>query len=152
MTGIVQGVGFRPFVYSLAGRYGLGGFVLNDGAGVVVEAEGEARSLDYFGAALEREAPALARVDAVTERAVPPRGESAFTIAESTATGRTALIPPDVATCDECVRELFDPADRRYRYPFVNCTQCGPRFTIVERVPYDRPNTTMAGFPMCADC
>ena len=152
MTGIVQGVGFRPFVYGLADRYGLVGFVLNDGSGVVVEAEGEARSLDDFGVALEREAPALARVDQVSATAVPPRGEPAFTIAESTATGRTALIPPDVATCDDCVRELFDPADRRYRYPFINCTQCGPRFTIVERVPYDRPNTTMAGFPLCADC
>ncbi len=152
MRGIVQGVGFRPFVYGLAGRYHLGGFVLNDGAGVVVEAEGKARNLDDFGEALEHEAPPLARVDEVTETAVPPRGESDFTIAKSAATGRTALIPPDVATCDECVHELFDPADRRYRYPFVNCTQCGPRFTIVERVPYDRPNTTMAGFPMCADC
>jgi hydrogenase maturation protein HypF len=152
VTGIVQGVGFRPFVFGLAGRYGLGGFVLNDGAGVVVEAEGDARSLDGFGVALEHEAPALARVDEVLETPVPTRDESAFTIAESAASRRTALIPPDVATCDECVRELFDPADRRYRYPFVNCTQCGPRFTIVERVPYDRPNTTMAGFPMCADC
>ena len=152
MTGIVQGVGFRPFVYGLAGRYGLGGFVLNDGAGVVVEAEGDVRSLDGFGLALEREAPPLAHVDAVTQTVVPSRGEPTFTIAESAATARTALIPPDVATCDECLRELFDPADRRYRYPFVNCTQCGPRFTIVERVPYDRPNTTMAVFPMCADC
>ncbi|MDX6401919.1 MAG: hydrogenase maturation protein HypF, partial [Gaiellaceae bacterium] len=152
MTGIVQGVGFRPFIYGLAGRYRLGGFVLNDGAGVVVEAEGDVRSLNDFGLALEREAPALARVDEVTETAVPARGESNFTIAESTATGRTALIPPDVATCEECIRELFDPADRRYRYPFVNCTQCGPRFTIVERVPYDRSNTTMAGFSMCVDC
>ncbi len=152
MTGIVQGVGFRPFVFSLAGRYGLGGFVLNDGRGVVVEAEGDERSLEGFGLALEREAPALARVDEVTATDVPARGEVAFTIAESASTGHTALVPPDVATCDECVRELFDPADRRYRYPFVNCTQCGPRFTIVQRVPYDRPNTTMAGFPMCADC
>ncbi len=152
MTGVVQGVGFRPFVYGLAGRYRLGGFVLNDGSGVVIEAEGEAPALDDFHLALQREAPALARVDEVTETATVPRGDSAFTIAESAATGRTALIPPDVATCDACVRELFDPADRRYRYPFVNCTQCGPRFTIVERVPYDRSNTTMAGFPMCAEC
>ncbi len=152
MTGVVQGVGFRPFVYGLAERYRLGGFVLNDGAGVVIEAEGEARSLNDFGLALASEAPALARVDEVSATPVSPRGESDFTIAESAATGRTALIPPDIATCDECLRELFDPADRRYRYPFVNCTQCGPRFTIVERVPYDRPNTTMAGFPLCVDC
>ncbi|MBA3735219.1 MAG: carbamoyltransferase HypF [Actinobacteria bacterium] len=152
VTGVVQGVGFRPFVYGLAERYRLGGFVLNDGAGVVIEAEGEARSLNDFGLALASEAPALARVDEVSATPVSPRGESDFTIAESAATGRTALIPPDIATCDECLRELFDPADRRYRYPFVNCTQCGPRFTIVERVPYDRPNTTMAGFPLCVDC
>jgi hydrogenase maturation protein HypF len=152
VTGIVQGVGFRPFVHRLAGRHGLSGFVLNDGAGVVVEAEGEGPSLDGFGAALAAEAPALARVDAVAETAVPARGDSGFTIAASAPTGRTALIPPDVATCDDCLRELFDPADRRYRYPFVNCTQCGPRFTIVVSVPYDRPRTTMAAFPLCEDC
>ncbi len=150
IMGVVQGVGFRPFVYRLALRHGLGGFVLNDGEGVVVEAEGTA--LDAFAAALVEEAPALARVDSVTAEIVRPRGETEFTIAASAKVGRTALIPPDVATCEECLRELFDPTDRRYRYPFINCTQCGPRFTIVERVPYDRPNTTMAGFEMCADC
>ena len=152
VTGVVQGVGFRPFVYALAGRHGLGGFVLNDGSGVVIEAEGDAGSLDEFRVALERDAPPLARVDDVAEAAVAPRNESAFRIDESSLTGRTALIPADVATCETCVRELFDQDDRRYRYPFVNCTQCGPRFTIVERVPYDRANTTMAGFPMCAEC
>ncbi len=152
MTGIVQGVGFRPFVYTLAERYGLGGFVLNDGEGVVIEAEGAPRSLDDFRTALVRDAPELARINEVSDTATAPQGQSTFTIAASAGTGRTALIPPDVATCDDCVHELFDPDDRRYRYPFVNCTQCGPRFTIVERVPYDRSNTTMAGFPMCADC
>ena len=152
VLGVVQGVGFRPFVYGLATRHGLAGFVLNDGEGVVVEAEGDAQALDRFTAAIPAEAPPLARVDSVASERVPARGEREFRIETSAATGRTALIPADVATCDDCLRELFDPADRRYRYPFVNCTQCGPRFTIVVDVPYDRPNTTMAGFPLCADC
>ncbi len=152
IRGVVQGVGFRPFVYGLATRQGLGGFVLNDGEGVVVEAEGEPGALDTFASALQAEAPSLARVDSVTAEAVAVQGERGFRIEASVATGRTAPIPADVATCDDCLRELFDAADRRYRYPFVNCTQCGPRFTIVRRVPYDRPNTTMAGFELCAAC
>jgi hydrogenase maturation protein HypF len=152
ILGVVQGVGFRPFVYGLARSHGLGGFVLNDGAGVVVEAEGEPAALDAFAAALRRDAPSLARVEAIATETRPACGETEFTIEASTATGRSALIPADVATCDECLRELFDPTDRRYRYPFVNCTQCGPRFTIVRTVPYDRPNTTMAGFPLCPAC
>jgi hydrogenase maturation protein HypF len=152
VTGIVQGVGFRPFVFGLAQRSGLAGFVLNDGHGVLIEAEGPAAALDAFTRALREQAPALARVDSVRAELLSPRGGTAFTIEASVATGRTALIPADVATCDDCLRELFDPLDRRYRYPFVNCTQCGPRFTIVRSVPYDRPNTTMAGFPLCADC
>jgi hydrogenase maturation protein HypF len=152
VDGVVQGVGFRPFVHGLARRHGLAGFVLNDGAGVVVEAEGQADSLAAFAAALTDEAPQLARVRSVAIEELAPRGETRFVIAASTATGRTALIPADVATCADCLRELFDPADRRYRYPFVNCTQCGPRFTIVTATPYDRPNTTMARFEMCADC
>ncbi len=150
VTGVVQGVGFRPFVHGLARRHGVAGFVLNDGQGVVVEAEGT--RIDDFVADLAGEAPPLARVDSVTQEPIEPTGETEFRILASTATGRTALIPADVATCDDCLRELFDPADRRYRYPFTNCTQCGPRFTIVRAVPYDRPNTTMAGFPLCADC
>ena len=152
MTGVVQGVGFRPFVHGLATRLGLAGFVLNDGAGVVVEIEGAPAGLDAFVDALRAEAPSLARIASVAIEPAVPFGEVAFRIAESVASGRTAAIPPDVATCDDCLRELFDPADRRFRYAFVNCTQCGPRFTIVTRVPYDRPNTTMAGFSMCADC
>jgi hydrogenase maturation protein HypF len=152
VAGVVQGVGFRPFVYSLACRHELGGFVLNDGEGVVVEVEGEPSALDAFTAALRDEAPGLARVDGVTARAVSATGEREFVIRASTATVRSALIPPDVATCDDCLSELFDPKDRRYRYPFTNCTQCGPRFTIVRTVPYDRMNTTMAGFPMCREC
>jgi hydrogenase maturation protein HypF len=152
VRGVVQGVGFRPFVFGLAQRHGLGGFVLNDGAGVVVEAEGEPAALDVFAGDLESEAPPLARVDSVTADSIPAIGEREFRIELSAPTARTALIPADVATCDDCLRELFDPADRRYRYPFVNCTQCGPRFTIVVGVPYDRPLTTMAGFPLCAEC
>jgi hydrogenase maturation protein HypF len=143
-------VGFRPFVYRLARSHGLGGYVLNDGDGVVVEVEGS--QIDRFALDLRSKAPQLARIESLTSEVVEPIGESEFSIAESVASGSTALIPPDVATCDECLRELFDPADRRYRYPFINCTQCGPRFTIVRAVPYDRPNTTMAGFPLCAEC
>ncbi len=152
VQGVVQGVGFRPFVYGLARRLELTGFVLNDGSGVVVEAEGAGESLDRFATALRAEAPPLARVDAVVADRIPVAGSEAFTIAASAATVGSALIPADVATCEDCLRELFDPADRRFRYPFVNCTQCGPRFTIVRRVPYDRPNTTMADFPLCDDC
>ena len=152
VRGVVQGVGFRPFVYGLAGRHGLGGFVLNDGDGVTVEAEGDAAALDAFAASLRTDAPPLARVDAVTTEALPVRDDARFTIAPSRPSRGAAAIPPDVATCDDCLRELFDPADRRYRYPFLNCTQCGPRFTIVRSVPYDRASTTMAGFAMCADC
>jgi hydrogenase maturation protein HypF len=152
VVGVVQGVGFRPFVYALARGHRLGGFVLNDGRGVVVEVEGDPAALASFEVGLRTNAPPLASVESITAEPLPPRGEAGFAIVASAATGHSALIPPDVATCDDCLRELFDAADRRYRYPFVNCTQCGPRFTIVTAVPYDRPNTTMAGFPLCADC
>jgi hydrogenase maturation protein HypF len=152
ITGVVQGVGFRPFVHGLASQHALGGFVLNDGGGVVVEAEGEPESLGRFMSAITEEAPALARIDYLAAEAMAPRGEREFRIEPSAGGEATALVPADVATCDECLRELLDSEDRRYRYPFVNCTQCGPRFTIVERVPYDRPNTTMAGFEMCERC
>jgi len=150
--GVVQGVGFRPFVHGLAHRLGLVGFVLNDGEGVVIEAEGPADVLDTFTLALQEDAPALARVEEVIAERMPVRGDDRFSIVESRTTGGSALIPPDVATCDACLAELFNPDDRRYRYPFVNCTQCGPRFTIVRAVPYDRPNTTMADFPLCGAC
>jgi hydrogenase maturation protein HypF len=152
ITGVVQGVGFRPFVYGLAHRQGLGGFVLNDGEGVVIEAEGMPVALDGFATSLREEAPALARVNGLSVERLHASGQGGFEILPSSAAGTAALIPPDVATCDDCLRELFDPADRRYRYAFVNCTRCGPRFTIVRSVPYDRANTTMAGFLMCADC
>ena len=150
--GVVQGVGFRPFVHRLAGRLELAGFVLNDELGVVIEVEGPPERLDAFVVALTTEAPALARVELGADAAIEPRGDTAFTIAPSSAGAGAALIPPDVATCEDCLGELFDPADRRYRYPFLNCTGCGPRFTIVRGVPYDRPLTTMACFPMCGDC
>jgi hydrogenase maturation protein HypF len=153
VEGIVQGVGFRPFVHALAHRLGLAGFVGNDARGVVVEVEGGPAAVARFRAALEREAPPLAVIERVTAEPLAPRGEPGFAIAGSDAGGeRQALVAPDTATCDDCLRELGDPADRRYRYPFVNCTNCGPRFTIIRDVPYDRPATTMAGFAMCAAC
>jgi hydrogenase maturation protein HypF len=152
VRGIVQGVGFRPFVFGLAQRHELGGFVLNDGDGVVIEAEGEEAAIDRFALALEREAPGLARVDSVAVRRLQPRGTAGFTIERSAGQGGSAVIPADAATCGDCLRELFDPSDRRYRYPFINCTQCGPRFTIVTGVPYDRARTTMHSFTLCAAC
>jgi hydrogenase maturation protein HypF len=153
VEGIVQGVGFRPFVHQLASRLGLAGLVGNDAGGVFVEVEGATGAVEAFVRALSSEAPPLAVVDRVTARPLPVRGETGFAIAPSAPGGeRTALVSPDVATCADCLRELQDPADRRHRYPFANCTNCGPRFTIVRDVPYDRPNTTMASFAMCADC
>jgi len=150
--GVVQGVGFRPFVYGVAVRLGLAGFVLNDGSGVLIEAEGEPEALDELVRALRDEAPPLARVEGIGWQGLRPTGAAGFEIRLSVPSARTALIPADVATCDDCLRELRDPADRRYRYPFTNCTQCGPRFTIVRGVPYDRALTTMAAFELCADC
>jgi hydrogenase maturation protein HypF len=153
VEGIVQGVGFRPFVHALAGRLGLAGLVGNDAGGVFVEVEGAADTVERFLEALAAEAPPLAVIERVTATPLPPTGGHGFAIAPSQAGGeRQTLVSPDTATCDDCLRELADPADRRYRYPFVNCTNCGPRFTIVVDVPYDRPATTMAGFAMCADC
>jgi hydrogenase maturation protein HypF len=153
IQGTVQGVGFRPHVYRLAHTLGLGGWVLNDERGVLVEVEGPDPALDAFLRRLSVEAPPLAAVEHVRVEELPPAGESGFRIVESARRGEPeALVSPDAATCDDCLRELFDPADRRFRYPFVNCTNCGPRFTIVRGVPYDRPLTTMAGFRMCAAC
>jgi hydrogenase maturation protein HypF len=153
VEGIVQGVGFRPFVYRLAVRYGLDGFVGNDPEGVFVEAEGDADRLAGFLTDLGRRAPALAVVERLATEAVPATGECGFRIvATGAAARRDTLVAPDTATCAECLAELSDPADRRYRYPFVNCTNCGPRFTIVTDVPYDRHATTMSAFPMCAAC
>jgi len=152
VRGVVQGVGFRPFVWDLAVARGLTGFVLNDGRGVIVEAEGDAVALDDFESALVREAPSVARVDRVNTARLLPVGGQEFVVASSKVEGTGALVPPDLATCDECLRELFDSGDRRHRYPFINCTHCGPRFTIVAALPYDRHNTTMAAFAMCVEC
>jgi len=153
VEGTVQGVGFRPHVYRLSRELELGGFVLNDHRGVVVEVEGAAGVVDLFLERLAAEAPPLAQVERVRARELPATGGLEFTIVESDAGGEPAApVSPDTATCSDCLAELFDPADRRYRYPFVNCTNCGPRFTIVRGVPYDRPLTTMAGFVMCSRC
>ena len=154
VTGTVQGVGFRPYVYRLAGELGLGGFVLNDAHGVLIEVEGDAEVVDRFLARLPSEAPPLAVVEqVVVEEGVVATGERAFAIRHSVGGDvPDAPVTPDTATCDDCLREMLDPADRRFRYPFINCTNCGPRFTIVRGVPYDRPLTTMAGFTMCPEC
>jgi hydrogenase maturation protein HypF len=153
VTGIVQGVGFRPFVYTLGRQLGLTGFVGNDASGVFIEIEGPAEALDRFGARLLAELPPLAEIDQVRATELEVLDSDAFTIVESTdASGPRTIVPPDVATCDDCLAELDDPGDRRHRYPFVNCTNCGPRFTIIRDLPYDRPSTTMSGFPMCPSC
>jgi hydrogenase maturation protein HypF len=152
VAGVVQGVGFRPYVYNLARRLGLAGFVLNDGAGVVVELEGPAEAIEGFLAELRAEPPPRARIDAMDEEEIAPAAETAFVIKESEPGRAQALISPDVAACGDCLDELVDEDDRRYRYPFINCTNCGPRFTIIEGVPYDRPRTTMASFTMCPAC
>ena len=131
VRGIVQGVGFRPFVFRLAEEEHLAGWVLNDSLGVLAEVEGTPGHLDSFERRLKDDAPPLARVIGVEAEPLAPTGETAFVIRPSDkGASRTALISPDVATCDDCLRELFDPADRRYRYPFINCTNCGPRYTI----------------------
>ncbi|WP_089719386.1 carbamoyltransferase HypF [Candidatus Entotheonella palauensis] len=158
VTGVVQGVGFRPFVYNLATQIGLVGTVQNDAAGVLIEVEGEAGQLALFEQALKENAPPLAVVERVVVEPMPspiPLDEwpaSFEIIASQDCAEHTALIAPDVATCADCLRELHNPSNRRYRYPFINCTNCGPRFTIIQGVPYDRPLTTMAGFTMCEAC
>lgn len=153
VEGVVQGVGFRPYVHRLAHEHALAGWVRNDRRGVVLEVEGDARELERFLARLAREAPPLAAIETVRAERLQPMGESRFRILASAGAGAgAALVAPDAAPCDECLTELFEPRDRRYRYPFINCTQCGPRYTIVRGVPYDRPLTTMAGFEMCANC
>lgn len=154
VTGVVQGVGFRPFVHRLARRHELAGHVRNDGGVVITEVEGPPAALERFALAIAAEAPPLARVATVDVELLPVTGGQGFEIRRSTgsaAPGATPL-PPDVATCAECVSELFDPTNRRYRHPFISCTHCGPRFTIVKSLPYDRAHTTMAEFPLCARC
>ncbi|MGH9278903.1 MAG: acylphosphatase, partial [Acidimicrobiales bacterium] len=143
VTGTVQGVGFRPFVYRIATELGLAGEVSNDSLGVTVDVEGPADVLDTFAKRLQTEAPPLARIESVDVAAAAPTGVSGFRIVDSRAEGAPAVaVPVDVATCDDCLRELSDPADRRYGYPFINCTNCGPRYTIIQSIPYDRASTT----------
>lgn len=158
VTGIVQGVGMRPFVYREAMAHGICGWVLNAGDGVHIEAHAPADALDAFAAALSEHAPAAARVEHVEVVGLGPGGWSAADeqgfriVASQDQTAHTTLVSPDIATCDDCLRELFDPADRRYHYPFINCTNCGPRFTIIRSLPYDRAATSMDCFPMCPKC
>ena len=153
VCGVVQGVGFRPFVYRLATEEGLAGFIGNDTAGVTIEIEGSARQVDAFLLRLRTETPPLARIDSVAVRELAAAGDVGFRILSSTVKGQVSTgIPADAATCSDCLRELFDPADRRFGYPFLNCTNCGPRFTITRRIPYDRPQTSMAPFVMCSAC
>lgn len=153
ITGIVQGVGFRPFVYNLATKLNLKGWVKNTSAGVDIEVDGEQDVLDSFVKALRDEAPPLSRIDELTASPRPANGFASFEIHHSESVdGAFQPISPDVAICDDCLRELFDPNDKRYLYPFINCTNCGPRFTIIQDIPYDRPKTTMAPFTMCPDC
>lgn len=153
IIGIVQGVGFRPFVYNLATNLGLKGWVRNTSAGVDIEVDGTPQALDAFIQALESEPPPLARIDEISVEKRPANGYAGFEIMHSIAI-ESAFQPvsPDVGICPDCLRELFNPDDRRYRYPFINCTNCGPRFTIIEDIPYDRPKTTMATYAMCPEC
>ncbi|MFL5364437.1 MAG: carbamoyltransferase HypF [Myxococcales bacterium] len=152
VTGVVQGVGFRPFVHGIASRLGLGGCVRNRAGAVHIEVEGAREALDRFVEELRTRAPVLARLDEIAVCESQPRGESQFRIEASDEGAGEAVVPPDAATCDDCLRELLDPADRRYGYPFINCTNCGPRLTIIEGAPYDRERTTMARFRMCEQC
>jgi len=153
VDGVVQGVGFRPAVFLLAEELGLSGFVLNDARGVLIEVEGPPEAVTRFVDELPGRAPPLARIEGLGVADVPVVGGGGFTIRPSPLGGAPeALVSPDTATCADCLHELLDPADRRHRYPFINCTNCGPRFTIVEGVPYDRSRTTMAGFVMCSRC
>jgi hydrogenase maturation protein HypF len=155
IRGIVQGVGFRPFVYRIAKRFDMRGWVLNSSAGVVIEVEGGDARFEGFLRALRTELPPLARIDRLTVSHQAPRGDRDFIIEHSepsVARGGFALAPPDIATCADCAGDFTAPGNRRFQYPFTNCTNCGPRYTIIRDVPYDRPNTTMAAFPMCARC
>lgn len=161
ITGIVQGVGFRPFVYNLARKHELGGWVLNAQDGVHIQVQGERSNIEAFLGTLPHLAPVMSRVECMTvETAQPdplyerkPNGDRLFEIHISDKTAqKSTLVSPDIATCPQCVDELFDPANRRYHYPFINCTQCGPRFTIIDSLPYDRPRTSMADFTMCPEC
>ncbi len=153
VRGIVQGVGFRPFIYTLALEHGLTGWVRNTSSGVEIEVNGQPEAVEAFETQIRSKAPPLARIDALESQPQPPNGAAGFEILTSQPQeGEFIPISPDMTICADCQRELFTPADRRYRYPFINCTNCGPRFSIIKDIPYDRPRTTMAGFAMCAEC
>lgn len=153
INGIVQGVGFRPFIYQLAHRYGLKGEVSNTSSGVIIHIEGSRKKIQAFVRDLSEKSPPLARITEISSSRQPARGYEKFTIqASKRQPSRRALISPDVAICNDCLGELFDPKDRRYQYPFINCTNCGPRYTIIDDIPYDRPNTSMKHFTMCPKC
>ncbi len=153
VKGVVQGVGFRPFIYQLAARHSLNGWVRNTSEDVQTEVEGSAGDIEQFLIDLRHDAPPLSHIDNITVTLGAPAGYEEFEIKGSLVEeGKYQLVSPDIATCPECLREIFDPKDRRYRYPFTNCTNCGPRFTIIKDIPYDRPKTTMESFRMCPDC
>lgn len=153
VRGVVQGVGFRPFVYRAARRFALGGWVANTREGSVIEVEGDPRGLEDFRLHLENALPQAATLQSIMADVIPVEDESVFTIHTSSPLGETlAVIPPDLATCSECLAEIWDRTSRRYRYPFTTCTQCGPRYSIVTCIPYDRASTTMAQFPLCPAC
>jgi len=153
ITGVVQGVGFRPFIYQLADRYHLNGFILNSTAGVSVEVEGKENAIEAFVEALQRELPPLASIDMLSSDVGEYVGYTHFQILQSeTQNDKSALVSPDIAICENCLEEMHDPSNRRYAYPFINCTDCGPRYSIIETLPYDRPNTSMQSFTMCEAC
>jgi hydrogenase maturation protein HypF len=152
VRGAVQGVGFRPFIFRLAEEEGLRGWVINTSSAVEIEVEGDGKALATFLKRIQLDAPPRARIESVVAREGTPKNYEIFEIRESRPDPGYQLISPDIATCGDCLRELFDPQDRRYRYPFINCTNCGPRYTIITEIPYDRPNTTMAAFTMCDLC
>ncbi|MDH4140911.1 MAG: acylphosphatase, partial [Coriobacteriia bacterium] len=153
IQGTVQGVGFRPFVYTLARSMNLDGWVLNSSDGVFCLVQGDPETVDSFPAALREQAPPMSHIESLVAEEVEPKVLEGFEIRESEAVaGAMTLVSPDIATCPQCAAELVDVGDRRHAYPFINCTNCGPRFTIIEDVPYDRPMTTMRDFPMCPEC
>jgi hydrogenase maturation protein HypF len=153
VRGVVQGVGFRPFIYRLAQEHKLAGWVRNTSASVEIEVEGEESGVDRFVEEIGELAPPMAKIEGVISSPRPYQGHAGFKIIESRPQpGQYQLVSPDIATCEACRQEVLSPTDRRHRYPFTNCTNCGPRFTIIEDIPYDRPLTTMRQFAMCPDC
>jgi len=152
VKGVVQGVGFRPFVYRLAKKLGLKGYVKNTGEGVYIAIYGPQELLDSFQKGLFEEAPPLAKIEELEKEPLNGPPPPFFTVLESASGKGSTKIPPDVSTCKACLKEIFDPKDRRYRYPFTNCTDCGPRFTVIEDLPYDRDKTTLRHFQMCPTC